>query len=80
METAAFEDALDGWQQALALHQRARSLRDELKVAERSFAEIGDEASVERLDSIRQDLAREDGTDALIEGFGAPSGRPTRGF
>ena len=80
METAAFEDALDGWQQALALHQRARSLRDELKVAERSFAEIGDEASFERLDSIRQELAREDGTDALIEGFGAPSGRPTRGF
>ena len=77
---AAFEDARDGWFQALALHQRTRGLKAELRIAERSFAELGDESSFDRLTSIQQELASDEGMDALIEGFGLSSGRPMRNF
>ncbi|MEN0041822.1 MAG: DNA primase [Pseudomonadota bacterium] len=77
---AAFEDARDGWLQALALHNRARALAAELKAVERSFKENYDEESLARLMAIKQELANETGTEALIEGFGLPSGRPSRSF
>ncbi len=77
---AAFEDALDGWLQALALHDRARNLSNELRVAERQFEQHGDEASFDRLVVLKQELEREQGTEALIEGFGLPSGRTARNF
>ena len=80
MSDAAYEDALDGWKQCLALHQRSGTLHDELRIAERSFAELGDEASYERLLGIQREIALDHGTDALIEGFGLPSGRPARSF
>ena len=80
LENAAFEDARDGWQQAYALHVRSGMLRHELKVAERSFADIGDEASYERLVSVQKEIALEDGIEALIDGFGTSSGRPARNF
>lgn len=77
---AAFEDALDGWLQALALHDRARNLSSELKAAERQFEQIGDEASFDRLVVLKRELESEQGTEALIEGFGLPSGRAARNF
>ncbi|WP_075996979.1 DNA primase [Salaquimonas pukyongi] len=75
---AAFEDALDGWRQAYSLHMRARSLRNELKAAEVAFSTDDSEENQERLNSIRAEIEREEGTEALIDGFGAPSGRPMR--
>lgn len=80
LEDAAIEDARDGWQQAFSLHVRARTLNRELKAAERAFEEIGDEASFERLNAIRSEKQKEEGTEALIEGFGVSSGRPSRSF
>lgn len=80
MPEAAFEDALDGWLQSVALHTRSHALNSELRAAERAFDELGDEESFERLVGLKQEIAKDEGTEALIEGFGVPSGRPMRGF
>lgn len=80
LEDAAFEDARDGWKQAYDLHQRAHELRSELMDAERHLIERGDEASLDRLIALKEQLAHSEGTEALIEGFGLSSGRPARSF
>ncbi len=80
MAEAAYEDALDGWEQAFVLHQRSHALHSELKEAERAFNELGDERSFDRLVILKRELANEEGTEALIEGFGKSSGRPQQGF
>ncbi|MEE9313163.1 MAG: DNA primase [Rhizobiaceae bacterium] len=77
---AAFEDAEDGWQQSVVLHMRSHTLKRELKVAELAFEELGDEKSFDRLVAIREEVSKEDGTEALIDGFGLSSGRPARSF
>ncbi len=77
---AAFEDAVDGWKQAYALHLRNRTLHRELKAAERALATDGSEENLEILLQIRGEIERDDGTEALIEGFGISSGRPSKGF
>ena len=45
-----------------------------------AFIEIGDEASFYRMTDVQAEIAREEGTEALIEGFGLPSGRAARSF
>ena len=80
MSEAAFEDAREGWLQSFNLHMRSRTLNNELKSAERHFAEKGDESSYARLVHLQREVADTDGTEALIEGFGLPSGRPSRSF
>lgn len=77
---AAFEDAVEGWAQALSLYERNRSLKQELRAAERAFNEIGDEASFYRMTNVRDEISREEGMEALIEGFGLASGRAARSF
>ncbi|MFZ1813630.1 MAG: DNA primase [Rhizobiaceae bacterium] len=77
---AGFEDAGDGWKQAFTLHQRANMLTRELKAAEAAFAKEDNEENFARLVDIRNELAQSDTIEALIEGFGLASGRPTRGF
>jgi DNA primase len=77
---AAFEDAVDGWMQAYRLHMRKHTLEIELRQAEKALAEDESEENFERLVQIRNELEREDGMEALIEGFGVSSGRPSGGF
>ncbi|GIK82708.1 MAG: DNA primase [Alphaproteobacteria bacterium] len=77
---AAFEDALDGWRQAHALHLRTHTLNKELKAAEGALAADESEVNFQRLVQIRDEIARAEQIDALIEGFGVLSGRPARGF
>ncbi|MCP4070173.1 MAG: DNA primase [Hyphomicrobiales bacterium] len=77
---AAFEDAIDGWKQAYALYLRNRTLHRELKTAERALAQDDSEENLERLLQIHGEIERDDGTEALIEGFGVSSGRPSKGF
>ncbi|MCB1384530.1 MAG: DNA primase [Nitratireductor sp.] len=77
---AAFDDALEGWRQAYTLHMRARALRQELRAAEQALSEVDSEENLERLLSIQAELAREEGTEALIDGFGLSSGRPLKTF
>ncbi|MEL7429555.1 MAG: DNA primase [Pseudomonadota bacterium] len=77
---AAFEDARDGWRQAFTLHMKNLTLNTELRAAERALAEDDSQENLDRMLLIQQELARNEGVEALIEGFGAPSGRPARGF
>jgi len=75
---AAAEDVLLTWKQLLALHRQWHSLTRELKEAELALGEDNSEANYARLLDIKARLSTLDGTEALIEGFGAPSGRPAR--
>ena len=77
---AAFEDAIDGWKQAYALYLKNRTLHSELKAAERALAQDDSEENLERLLQIRGEMELDEGTEALIEGFGVSSGRPSKGF
>ena len=75
---AAPEDVLVTWQQLVALHRQWHSLTRELKDAEQALGQDNSEANYLRLRDVKARLARMDGTEALIEGFGASSGRGVR--
>ncbi len=73
-------DAEEGWSQALTLHRRKRTLHRELKEAEAALASDPSDANLARLVDIQNQLANSEGTEALIEGFGASSGRQAKVF
>jgi DNA primase len=75
---AAPEDVLVTWTQLVALHRQWNSLVKELKDAEQALGQDASEANYLRLRDVQARLARMDGTEALIEGFGASSGRGVR--
>jgi DNA primase len=72
------DDVLVTWQQLVALHRQWHSLTKELKEAEQALGQDASEANYLRLRDIKDRLAQMDGTEALIEGFGATSGRGAR--
>src|SRR6202158_4154016 len=72
------EDVLVTWQQLVALHRQEHSLTKELKDAEQALGQDNSVANYLRLRDVKARLARMDGTEALIEGFGASSGRGVR--
>jgi DNA primase len=75
---AAPEDVLVTWQQLVALHRQWHSLTKELKDAEQALGQENSEANYLRLRDVKARLSRMEGTEALIEGFGASSGRGAR--
>ena len=75
---AAADDVLVTWQQLVALHRQWHSLTKELKDAEFALGEDSSEANYLRLRDVKARLNAVEGTEALIEGFGASSGRPAR--
>jgi DNA primase len=75
---AAPEDVLVTWQQLVALHRQWHSLTRELKDAEQALGQDFSEGNYLRLRDVKARLANMDGTEALIEGFGASSGRGAR--
>jgi DNA primase len=75
---AADRDAEHGWLQALTLHRRKRTLHRELKDAEAALADDPSDANHARLVDIKNQLVKSEGTEALIEGFGASSGRQAK--
>jgi DNA primase len=77
---AAPNDVLETWKQLLALHRQRHSLTRELKDAELALGQDNSEANYARLIDVKSRLSTLDGTEALIEGFGDQSGRPTRSF
>jgi DNA primase len=77
---AAPGDVLLTWKQLLALHRQWHSLTRELKDAELALGQDNSEANYTRLIDVKSRLSTLDGTEALIEGFGDQSGRPTRSF
>ena len=75
---AAPADVLLTWKQLFALHRQWHSLTRELKDAELALGQDNTEANYIRLRDVKTRLATLDGTEALIEGFGASSGRTSR--
>jgi DNA primase len=72
------DDVLVTWQQLVALHRQWHSLTKELKDAEQALGQDASEANYLRLRDVKARLSRMEGTEALIEGFGASSGRGVR--
>jgi DNA primase len=75
---AAAGDVLQTWKQLLALHRQWHSLTRELKDAELALGQDNSEANYTRLRDVKSRLSTIDGIEALIEGFGDQSGRPSR--
>jgi DNA primase len=75
---AACSDVLLTWKQLVALHTQWHSLTRELKDAEMALGEDNSEANYARLCDVKARLSALDGTEALVEGFGASSGRTPR--
>jgi DNA primase len=75
---AAPDDVLTTWKQLVALHRQWHSLIKELRDAEQALGQDATEANYSWLQDVKARLAVLDGTEALIEGFGASSGRPVR--
>ncbi len=76
--SAGAADVLLTWKQLVALHRQWHSLTRELKAAEMALGQDNTEANYARLRDIKARLSSLDGTEALIDGFGASSGRATR--
>jgi DNA primase len=77
---AAPDDVLLTWKQLLTLHRQGHSLLKELKEAESALGQDNSKANLDWLNDVRARLSAIDGTEALIEGFGASSGRAARTF
>ncbi len=69
------EDVLMTWNQLIALHRQWHSLLRELKDAEQALGRETTEANYSWLQDVKARMSVIDGTEALIEGFGASSGR-----
>jgi DNA primase len=76
---AAGEDVTQWWAHVVTLHRKKRTLHRELKDAERALGEEPSEANLAWIKDVQGRLSALEGTEALIEGFGALSGRAVRG-
>jgi DNA primase len=72
---AAPDDARTGLRQMIALHRKTVTLDRELRAAEVAFARDPSEDTQAALFAVRDQLSSALGSEALIEGFGAASGR-----
>jgi DNA primase len=79
-EGAAEEDVSLWWTHVVSLHRKSRTLHKELKDAELALGSEPSEENLVWLRDIQARLAALDGSEALIDGFGALSGRPARTF
>ena len=79
-EGAAEEDVSLWWTHVVSLHRKSRTLHKELKDAEAALGAEPSEENLAWLRDIQGRLAALEGAEALIDGFGAPSGRPVRSF
>ena len=77
---AAPADVLMTWNQLVALHRQWHSLIKELKDAELALGQDASEANYSWLRDVKTRLSVIDGTEALVEGFGASSGRAAPSF
>jgi DNA primase len=72
---AAPDDARTGLRQMIALHRKTVTLDRELKAAETAFANDPTEENLNALSAVREELQSSLGSEALVAGFGAASGR-----
>ena len=73
--SAAQDDARTGLRQMFALHRKTVTLDRELKAAEAAFVAEPTEENFIALSGLREELLSAVGSEALIAGFGAASGR-----
>ena len=78
LEDAALDDAREAFLQALHLHRSARNLHRELKAAEAALATEPTDENYRHMLEIQAQFRDAQATEALIEGFGIPSGRASR--
>jgi DNA primase len=78
MPGAAKNDVEVTFGQLLALHHKKQALIKEIRDAERAYGEDPTEANWQWLSDAKRREAELAGTEALIEGFGAASGRGSR--
>ncbi len=78
LEDAALDDAREAFAQALHLHRSARTLHKELKAAEVALATDPTDENYRHMLEIQAQFRDAQATEALIEGFGVPSGRASR--
>jgi DNA primase len=71
-------DVAQWWAHVVTLHRKHRTLNRELKDAERALGEEPTDANLAWLRDVQGRLSALDGSEALIEGFGALSGRTAR--
>ena len=76
---AGESDVAQWWAHIVTLHRKTRTLNRELKDAERALGDDPSEANLAWIRDVQNRLAALEGTEALIEGFGASSGRSFRG-
>ncbi len=69
------EDVKLWWRQRTALHLKAYALSRELREAEQQLGDDPSEVNFAWLRDVRERLSAVEGTEALVEGFGAASGR-----
>jgi DNA primase len=77
---AAPTDVLMTWKQLITLHRQWHSLIRELKDAEQALGRDSTEANYSWLQDVKARLSDIGGTEALVEGFGASSGRAGPSF
>jgi DNA primase len=75
---AAPDDVAAWWTHVVTLHRKSRTLNRELKEAEQALGTEPTEENLTWLRDVQERLAAIEGTEALIEGFGASSGRAGR--
>jgi DNA primase len=79
-EGAAEEDVSLWWAHVVSLHRKSRTLHKELKDAELALGTEPSEENLAWLRDVQGRLAALEGAEALIDGFGGPSGRGVRTF
>jgi DNA primase len=77
-EGAAADDVTQWWAHVISLHRKQRTLNKELKDAEQALGAEPTDANLGWLRDVQERLAALEGTEALIEEFGALSGRTAR--
>jgi len=77
---AGKEDVTRWWSHVVTLHRKTRTLHRELKDAEHALGADPSDENFGWLRDVQERLAALEGAEALIEGFGAASGRPARSF
>jgi len=77
---AAPGDVAAWWTHVVTLHRKTRTLNKELKDAEQALGAELSEENLMWLRDVQERLSALEGTEALIEGFGAASGRPVRSY
>ncbi len=80
LENAALEDAREAFAQALHLQRAAGTLHRELKAAEMALAAEPTDENYRHFVDVQSQFHDVQATEALIEGFGIPSGRAGRSF